>query len=425
MLVAASFGLLFVVALVGAYLASKHWHWAHVLIAVALFFASVGFTILAADALRVRTKWQKQLATDEPKLEEVDRRNATLRRGTDKAELINELSALGVQIDPQAAAEDDYQMPGLVDLAHRLRLANRTLGRVWRDGRPLGGVNPQTRQVDVGIGAPQPAGIGQGAILFVFEQGDPNPASPQQGKQYLGEFRVVAAAEQQVRLEPVLSLDPYEAQRLANSRGPWTLYETMPVDRRDAFEGFTEAELRRVLPPASVEEYLREGTDWTVDDGEWTKAGLDRAGQPLGPDEWDDQTKYVYQRRLRDYAFLFNDLAKRRIEMEARKLALAEDIAKLKATLARAQKITADKQAEQGMLQSDLEGVKRDRMAIEAHAAAVEQQVAAAERLLQRTLAANTRLARSLKARQAELAGGRDLDRMPLPSRGALDIDAL
>ncbi|MEN1679542.1 MAG: hypothetical protein AAGJ46_08105 [Planctomycetota bacterium] len=430
MLFVALFAVLSLLTLVAAYLGSKHWHWAHVLLVAALFFTAIGFTILAAESLRVRTKFQKQIANNEKRLEPYLELNPAVRRGTDDNGLISQLEAREVSVGKavvQEVLEETSRIPGLVDLRHLVGLENRALGRVWRNVQPAGAVDQQTGQVVVAIEAPQPPGISQDAILYVFEQGPANSATPPQGRQYLGEFRAVSVADQQVTLEPVLEFDRYEADRLSNSRGPWSLYETMPTDRDEIFDRYTDEQLRQLLPAATVEEYLRDGTPWTVDDGEWTKQGLKDqvTRQVIGPDEWTDETVFVYQRRLRDYAFLFNDFAKEYTELRARQAALVEDATKLKATLARAKQIAQSKQTEQAALKFDLDGVQRELSAIESHTAAVRQQLAAGERLLQRLLASNARMADRLRQRQQELLGGLDLDRTPPRSRGAVDVDAL
>ncbi|MEM8864022.1 MAG: hypothetical protein AAGF31_00560 [Planctomycetota bacterium] len=425
MLVIGVLALFALVTLVAAYLGSKHWHWAHVTVVVALFFTTFGFAFLAAEVLAVRGKFQKRAEDAAERLEPLQETNALVVRGTGKPAEINRLIAQEIAIDEEAAEEPAFRAPGLVDLRHQLRLTNRRIGRVWRNAQPIGPPNQQTGEVTVEIEFPQPLGISEGAILFVFEQGPANIQDPSQGRQYLGEFRVATAGEQQLTLEPVLTLDDYEYNRLLDSRGPWALYETMPVDRHDMFERFTDDQLRQIIPEASVEEYLRDGTPWTVDDGEWTKEGRDENDQVVGPEDWDDSTRFVYRRQLRDYAYLFNEFAKSRIELEARREALEEDIEKLKATLARAEEVGRYRKAEQTKLKADLARVVIDRKAIEAHLAALEKQLARGRQLRDRLIASNSQLADQLAAKQQALLGSLDLEQQPAPARGAVDIDAL
>ncbi|MEM9186342.1 MAG: hypothetical protein AAGB00_07600 [Planctomycetota bacterium] len=423
MIVIAIIALAAVLTIVAAILGSKFWHWAHVLVVAALSFTTIGFSFLVAEVLDVRTRYLKRAEDAAVRLEAQEELNGAIVRGSRDAGIVNRLIGREVPIEP--IGDENLRSPGLVDLRHDLRLQNRTLGRIWRDLQPLGRPDPQTFEVQVGSESEQPLGIEEGAILFLFEQGPANSANPQQGPQYLGEFRVLSAADQQLAISPVLALDGYEAQRLLASQGRWSLYETMPVDRHDMFAGFTNDELRGLLPAASVEDYLRDGTPWTVDDGEWVKEGRNARGEIVGVEDWTDETKFVYRRPLRDYAFLFNDLAKQRVELEAQGLALKEDIAKLKATLTRAEKLSRLREQEQRKLKTDLAGVQRDRKAVEAHLAAVEGQLARGRALLEKVVAANARLADQLAARQQELLGGMDLETSPPPARGAVDRDAL
>lgn len=423
MVIIAVLAVLALVTLIAAYLGSKHWHWAHVLVVVALFFTTLGFTFLAAEVLEVRTRFLKRVEVAEEKIEPVEKMIRAVSRGTTDQELIRRMINEEMAVD-EAVLENRGRAPGLVNLRHELQLQNRTLGRVWRDAQPLGRPDPQTGAVSVGIEFPQPLGIAQGAILFAFEQGPANVQNPQQGRQYLGEFRVASVDGQQLSLQPVLKLDEYETRRLAASQGPWSLYETMPLDRHEMFKRYTNDQLRQIMPASSVEEYLRDGTPWTVDDGEWTKEGRDAEGNIVGVEDWDDDTKFVYRRRLRDYAFLFNDLAKERIQLEAKKKALDEDTKKLEAALASAQQINKERLALQQQLNKDLTGVKGDRQAIEAHLAALEQQLERGRRLVDRLRSANAELANRLAARQSALAGF-DVEKNPVPAGGAVDIDAL
>jgi len=420
MIAVALIGVLALVTFVAAYLGSKYWHWGHVLVVVALFFSTVGFTILAADALNKRSTFQERAEKASAELQPLKEIHAALARGTNDSELINRLRSQGVEF------EDDVETaPGLGDLRHQLRLVGRTSGRVWRNAQPLGPLDPQTGQISVGIEFPQPLGITQGAVLFGFEQGPANSSDPDQGRQYLAEFRVVSVAGQQLTLESVLSLDQRQGQRLLQSQGPWLLYEQMPGDRHDLFAEFTDDQLKQLLPASTVDEYLRDGTPWTVDDGQWVKEGRNDRGEIVGPDDWDDSTKFVYRRQLRDYAFIFNDLAKSRVEMLSKRQALVQDNQSLAATLESAKKLGAYRTDEQQKLRSDLAGVQADRKAIETHLANLQRQVQRGTALLNKTLAANIDLANRLATLQQAASGSPDLRLQPVPSRGAVDIDAL
>lgn len=409
--------------LVGAFLASKVWHWAHVTVAVLLFLTTLLFTFFAADVLRVRGKYLAKEAKAAEQLEQQTMLVEALTRGTKDSQLINRLRNNELPIGDEIS-----ELPSVSDQRHELRRINRTLGRAWRGAQPLGPPNQQTGRVAVQIEFPQPLGVDEGAVLFVFEQGEPNADSPQEGSQYLGEFRVTAIGDQQLELESILPLnpaDPLEFLRLqqsVQSGAKWVLYETMPVDSHALFAKFSDEQLAEILPAASVEEYVRDGSPWTVDDGEWVKQGIDSDGNVVGPADWDESAeRYVYRRRLRDYSFLFSDIAERRVELYAEAEAVREDTNKLNVANESAKALGAYRMAEQQKLKDDLAGVENDRKAIESQLATLQSQIKRSENLLQQTIAANAVLADQLAEYQQAMAGGP----VPAGARGAVDVDAL
>jgi hypothetical protein len=151
----------------------------------------------------------------------------------------------------------------------------------------------------------------------------------------------------------VLPLDQFEQQRLVASRAPWVIYETMPADRYDIFAGLSDDELKKRVPPQSVEEYLRHGKDVTTDDAAVRKLGLDETGKPLAPEDTATPAKEVYQRRLRDYAQEFEELSRRRVAMEVAKAETAADIARLTVALSTAKEMQAAKSA-RGLAEAQL-----------------------------------------------------------------------
>ena len=387
---------LFIASIVAAYFGARTWHWAHVILVVAIFMATVGFFILAAETLRINAILRTQANQLEAELNQVNARIDGLERGTGDSQVINELAADEVQI--LEAAEE---IPSLADLDHRLHLATRLRGRVWRKVVPAG-FDPQTDTVVATIESPQPSGVEPDTILFLFELGEPTLPDPTRGPQYLGEFRVREVAGQQVSLVAVNQLDDFERQRLAASQGPWALHETMPIDQHELFAGLSEEELRKLLPEESVTEYIRQGTPAGPDDDEWHRAGFDEEGKPLGPDDIDKAAKVLYERRLRDYSLEFAEMARRRVVLLANIAAVTNDNQRLKAALASAEKLRAFREEELRKLGIDLAGVTKERTIIETHLATVERQLANAQQLLGQSLAENRRLADELARLQAQ-----------------------
>ena len=198
-------------------------------------------------------------------------------------------------------------------------------------------------------------------------------------------------------------LDQRTGERLARSQGPWNLYETMPGDRYSTFADMDEAELRQRLPQSVIDEYIRHGKEATADDDPHDVVGFDENDQRLPPDQLAKAVKKVYQRPLRDYAYLFSELSRQKVVLMARVDAVREDNVKLEAALASAEKLSAFRAEQKELLQSDLAGMKQDRAAIEKHLKAVGNLLENAHKLVDELLAANASLAKELAEREAAL----------------------
>jgi hypothetical protein len=426
-------GLMVLGTLVVAYLASKYWHWGHVLTGVLLFFLAVGYAFLAAQTLKVRNEFLKAEETALANLELRQAERAALRKGSRDSAVIGRLISSEVRI-PEAAEE----ISSIVDLEHELQLANRVQGRVWKNAQRAAAVDPNTGRVQLTIEDPKPLGLEKGAILYIFEQDGRRAKLETSQTQYIGEFRVVEAADQTVTLEPVLSLDPRQGQRLINSQAPWILYDTMPAAGREVFAGVKKSVLQKILPEASAQSFLRDGQAVTKDgkfvgdktgatlspdELAWHVVGFDAEGNLLGPDDLAKAEKFEYRRPLVDYSLAFTTLAKERAKMVADVQAVQQDTAKLEAALASAKKIQQYRTNEQRKLGSDLKNLTRDRKRIESYAAQLAQQVTKAEQLLAATLSSSRELAQELTATQG--AGAAATEPNPAGARPATDIDAL
>lgn len=371
-------GILLLVGLVTIIMSSKNWHWTQLVLVLFIFFAAIGFMFLGAETVRIH----QNLRAGIPKLEEtitsLQRQNDELRRG----------------------APDK---PGILELEHRLKIVTRERGRVWRNVMPAGPVDQQGR-VSVEIAKPQPHGLREDAILYAFKFGNPNTADPADGPEYLGEFRVKDVQAGSVALEPILLVDNRTGERLASSDGPWSLYETMPIDRHRLFAGYPEAQLRELLPAESVEEYLRHGSPATPDDDQWHVTGLDADGKRVGPDDIDQAVKRLYDRNLRDYAFIFSQMAGEKVAVLAKQRAVTEDNAKLVQALEGAKKTGQFRQQQIEAISDDLAEMKRDRMAIESHRDAVLSQLRQIEVASVDYQRANSALAKQFSEQQLGLA---------------------
>lgn len=435
MIVTILLGVVSLAVLVLAFVATKYWHWAHVTVLVLFYFASVGYAVLAARSLDTRLEHQERAHQAQVQLDEQAELMDGLRRGSSDPAIVRKLSNSDV-----LAADGGDSVTSTVQLEHELRMLNRMRGRVWKGAAPMSQVDPETMMVTVGFpvarpttqapgageieeapaeGPAPPLGLEAGSIIYVFEHGPLEGSDQGPPNQYLGEFRVEAVDGRQATLAPLdqLELDDYATERLVNSRGPWTVYETMPADSRDLFAGLDEETLRNLLPESVVEEYLRDGTPATPDDPPERLESVDADGNPVPPDSADELgVAQRYRRRLRDYAFLLADLEADRAELIAREQAITSDLAKLDAALKGAEQIRDYRTEEIEKWRHDLAAVERERRAIESHASTLLQQIENAKRLLDATLRENAQLAQVRANNHGVL--------VPMGS-GALDVDAL
>jgi hypothetical protein len=392
-------GALALAAIVFAFLSAKTWHWGYVLVVVGIFFSTLGYFILAAEVLRINAVLRKQVNDLETRLATFEGQNAALEKGSDEAAVINQLRNAEVRIE-----EDQETLPSMAELEHQLLLAARERGRAWWNVMP---VRVDAQGVQISVERPAPAGIRPESVVVLFEAGEPSlPAEGQPpGPQYLGEFRVTAAAAQTATLQPVLPLDDFERQRLASSRGPWIMYDLMPADRYKIFAGMTEEQLRQKLPPQSVEEYIRHGKEPAEGEDPLRVAGFDESGKRLPPDAVASAAKKEYQRRLRDYSVEFSELARQRLVLSVEMAAGKKDLEQFQTALKSAEQLGAFREDEIKKLNGDLAGATKDQQAIERHLAQLKQQLARGNQLLADTLRRNSELARQLAAREGGSRG--------------------
>jgi hypothetical protein len=416
--------LLVLASFVFTFLSAKTWHWGYVLLVEGNFLATLLFMFLAAETLRINAIMRTQNNNLNKQLTETKADNEALQLGTANTTVLNRLRNAA---PPTVMAEDAESIPSLENLDHELLLATRARGRVWRNVAPAGQINPASGEFVVNFLPPPrpaappadadaatpaqpatppapPVGIKADTVVYLFD--DPPPAAAQAPQraapQYLGEFNVVKSAGTQATLRPAQPLDPqdFELRRLAASRGPWIMYETMPADRHELYTSLKEEQLKQILPKRSADEFLRHNKEATNDDDPFRKLGLDADGKPLPPDEIGKATKVLYQRRLRDYAAEFDELDRRRIALKTEKEAVEKDIAQLLAAKDVADKLQIFRTDEKKKLTSDLAGITKEREAIEKHLAQVEQLLAKARQLTAETMAQNRKLVAELAGRQ-------------------------
>ncbi len=373
------------------------------LVVEAIFLATLGFFLLAAETVRINAVLRTQVNKTQEQLDTVAAQNDALKNGTSAATLVGQLSNQEPPVKTSKDEQGNDVIRSLADLDSKLLIATRRRGRVWKNVTPAAPINAQTGAVTIAIPAPVPAGMTAQTVVYLFEDGPPQPPAAggaPRGPQYLGQFIVAQVGPQQAMLQPVLPLDEFERRRLASSRGPWIVYETMPMDRHEIFAGMSDKELKQKLPAQSVNEYLRDDKPATADDDPARVIGYDENGKRLPPGDLAKATKKVYQRRLRDYASEFDELARRRIIMLAQIDAVKKDIDRLTAAQDVAKKLQAFREDERQKLNGDLAGVTKEKEAIERHLAQIKQQLARARELTEQLLRKNSQMAAELAARQ-------------------------
>jgi hypothetical protein len=380
----------------------KTWHWAQMLLLLAVFLSSIGALILGMEVYRIHRNIRRTMPGLQRDLAVLEQKINALTGGTgDQALASSIFSELPFDFEAES------RMPGMGVWARRLQDQTRLRGRVWRGVAPTAPINPDTQQVPVSIPGPPPHGLEQDAIVYVFEQGEPNAADPAQGAQYLGEFRAVEVRPDGATLQAVIKLDNITGARVLNSQKPWVLYESMPADRHELYAGLSEEEFRARLPASSVEEYLRHGTDAPRPDPnapfDPSIMMLDEAGRRVGPDNADKAVKWQYERQLRDYAYLFAAANRRLVQLVAQRDSLREDVKKLAAANAIAEKLSAQRTAEKEALTADLEHMQQDQQAVQSLLATVEGQLANARQQLALAQAENVRSAARLADEQRQM----------------------
>ncbi|MHC4398215.1 MAG: hypothetical protein ACYTG0_00890 [Planctomycetota bacterium] len=266
-----------------------------------ILLASAAFVYLAARALKTHEYWRDQANDLEQKLAAAEDAQLIWTEGLDSPEVAareQELQKLGgplLQAFQQAKQELEALGP---DGASGLRLASLALhkqlltrGRVWRGCEPSSQpVTAQTGQITVKTLPGIDHQIKAQAVLWMFDEAlvSRGPGGEFKGGRYLGQFKVTSIGGQDGRvlqLQPTAQMPGEARQALdaaAKQKGArWTLCEVMPVDSHEVYTSLSDDVLQKVLPEASVGDYLMDGKITTV--GEVKKLGL--KGKVLEVDE--------------------------------------------------------------------------------------------------------------------------------------------
>ncbi len=401
-----------------------------------VFVAMLLGYFLAARTMRTHESWGTQAQQAATEFERLERDNADLRSSA---------------ADSQAVAD-----LGIRQLRTRLDAGLVDRGRVWF---PVAHPNPPDANGTVrAVALPNPPppeqsllpvvrfpqGVTPGLVLYAFEAG-PGPDNRfGAAKDYLAEFKVLEANENEATLTPTKQLLPEEIARLAQS-GPWILYERMPQDSREIMSGLAPENLAGLLQPpdappafapdelnAKVEAYLREGQAAPPDAPPQivTIELRFRQNYQIPREEGEpitfapgDQAKFdgmtavqliqsgaaeeinrEFARPLSDYGYLLSELHQERRKLIGQLEQAQRDNTAIEEALADAQRELEYRQAEQQALQADLQRFREERDALVNYAAALEQQVAQNRQEIDATLDANRQLSNEIAASQLQAA---------------------
>jgi hypothetical protein len=411
--------------------------WSKVFV-VLIMLSGLGFFYTAARTLKTHEAWRSKVNQHEAALAQTQQQIEATING-DPAQGVASLKGLKAQLADAIAGR----------------------GRVWY-GAAAGQVDPNTGAVTVTIDQPDPHRIDPTKLLYAFD--DTEFAD---GGRYLGEFRVTQAADgqQAVTIEPTLAPSAREKQKLIAASGRnWSLFETMPLDRRDLFAGLSDEEIQRMLPPAPqqeagetpeqfqqrvdahkalVDEFLRDGDEPRPGDPDdriyievqFTKndqSAVDALArlripdeQKISPDVLKTGASYEfekviaeqliaaeiarevgrkYRRPLRDFVQVIREFKRQEPILLDRIAAATQDVAYMQAAVADAQKHAEFNEAEIAELKAESERLAKEVALAQARASGLDADAKRTNAAVKKLLAANKKLAADIARLQTEAA---------------------
>lgn len=312
-----------------------------------IILLSLAFFYMAARTLKTHQAWRTTTQAYEKALQE----------------------ALNLQEEFKEGVTEDGKTvkDGIRQVALGLDKALLGRGRVWRNSSPSG--RPTAQGADgsfdlvVDLDSPDHQ-IGEKMVLHVFED-----KLAIDGGQYLGVFKVTSVDEKKVTLKPAMKMNPEEYNRVAASTGPWSIYERMPADRYDMFEGLTEDDLRAKVPGPLLAEFLKHG----------------KPAEPGDPEECVVDGKYA--RPLWDYERAISYEHARRSELTDLNNAATRDLETVKTALAQAEAQNKVHEQEKAGAEKELAVMESERDAVKAHLDEVEKALAARQAEIQGAIA--------------------------------------
>ena len=211
-------GLVFVLLVVFSVLAAKTWHWINIVFLLLTFISGVAASAGLAKCLKLRREAM---------------RNADLmEKRAIEAEAKARLAVYGSDDTP------GYDPESLRGINEALSNEFMGRGRVWSKGQVI--ANDANRTFKFSVARGDEAQKLPLQDLFVYAFAESAIGEQIYPKDYVGSFRVISETPEQVELEPVFVANPPAYEQVNTT---WSLFEKMPLDRRDAFKkvkGITE-----------------------------------------------------------------------------------------------------------------------------------------------------------------------------------------
>ena len=446
-IVAGICGLLLIFGLVAVVMSRDIWIIRQMILVGLILISSVAFFYMAARTLKMRQNWEENR-----------------KEFLEKLAAVEDGKMQGTQVVDAGIKQLKEQKKQWVLAAN---LAQFLRGRVWNEAVSVKQVSP-FGVITVSVEQPSPSGIEAKMVLFVFEHKD-----REKGGKYLGQFTVTAVRDKQVELTPIPALvdDNTQLNVITASRGPWDLYEIMPVDSHELFASLDKETLKTLLPgdvlPAILKHDMQPakpsdppGRDvywWVKFTKEYTPppaagaAAAKNGGKPQQPVVFKpgdthlfssaaaknliDQLHVaeldtsagkgkVFLRPLRDYAARFADLYRRRAELVAANAEVKAQAEHIEAAHAAVKEDVAAAEEEKKGLGQDLAQFQIERDAVTTFVAACEKKLTALRAELSATFRANLKLDDETSARQAQLIEAINCCRRPAEQANAA-ADAL
>ncbi|MCA9248383.1 MAG: hypothetical protein KDA42_14755 [Planctomycetales bacterium] len=388
-------------SLVAAYLSSKTWQIAHVIVVFFIFVASGAYWYLAGVTVKIHNFHRTRINQLREQVAMTERQIEAMKTGINEATMsetdetvIAALEQEGIRVLNSSIRETETQI-------YRFTLDR---GRFWPEAE-LDAVNADG-SATLTITSPLPHGIRaeDEVVVFAFESGE-----TAEGARYMSGFKVTGVDEDRITLTPLAQLSPRRLEQVTASRGNWDLYEVMPVDRHDVFAGLDEQDLAELIPPGSLPEYVKDGQIADPTDPPERVQGYKVGGVLAEPGEEERVVERRYVRQLRDYEYEYMYLAARSTLLKVDMERISTDSKRLQEGLTKTEANVAVRTTEKEKLTYDLQHFQQELQIVTDYLAALNRSHATLLNQI-RTTYLNTREL-AAKLAEVQLNAAEEIDR--------------